>query len=55
MKPDRSIALIDCHSFYASVEHAAYPEYDGMPVAIGDPERRSEIILAACPIAKKAG
>ena len=55
MKPLRTIALIDCQSFYASVEHAAHPEYDGMPVAIGDPERRSGIVLAACPIAKAKG
>jgi DNA polymerase IV len=55
MKPLRTIALIDCQSFYASVEKAAHPEYDGMPVAIGDPERRSGIILAACPLAKAKG
>jgi nucleotidyltransferase/DNA polymerase involved in DNA repair len=55
MKKERTIALIDCQSFYASVEHAAHPEYNGMPVAIGDPERRSGIILAACPLAKSKG
>jgi DNA polymerase-4 len=55
MKPTRSIALIDCQSFYASVEKAAHPEYKDMPVAIGDPERRSGIILAACPLAKAKG
>jgi DNA polymerase-4 len=47
--------LIDCQSFYASVEHAAHPEYEGLPVAIRDPERRSGIILAACPLAKAKG
>jgi DNA polymerase-4 len=55
MKPLRTIALIDCQSFYASVEKASHPEYKNMPVAIGDPERRSGIILAACPLAKAKG
>ncbi len=53
---DRVIMLADCQSFYASVEKAAHPEYKGLPVAVaGDPARRSGIILAACPIAKKRG
>ncbi|WP_232058162.1 DNA polymerase IV [Cohnella abietis] len=48
--------LVDCQSFYASVEKAAHPEYKHRPLAVaGDPARRSGIILAACPIAKKAG
>lgn len=47
--------LIDGQSFYASVEKAAHPEYRDNPVAVGDPERRSGIILAACPIAKACG
>jgi len=48
--------LVDCQSFYASVEKAARPELYGKPVAVaGDPERRSGIILAACPIAKSYG
>lgn len=47
--------LADCQSFYASVEKAAHPEYRDMPVAVGDPERRSGIILAACPLAKYRG
>ncbi|CAG7654893.1 DNA polymerase IV [Paenibacillus allorhizosphaerae] len=52
----RIIMLADCQSFYASVEKAAHPEYADKPVAVaGDPARRSGIILAACPIAKKAG
>ena len=52
----RVIMLADCQSFYASVEKAAHPEYADKPVAVaGDPARRSGIILAACPIAKKAG
>ncbi|WP_375547036.1 DNA polymerase IV [Paenibacillus sp.] len=48
--------LVDCQSFYASVEKAAHPEYRDKPVAVaGSPERRSGIILAACPIAKSFG
>jgi DNA polymerase-4 len=47
--------LIDGQSFYASVEKSAHPEYKDKPVAVGDPERRSGIILAACPIAKSRG
>ncbi|QJD87533.1 DNA polymerase IV [Cohnella herbarum] len=52
---DRTIFLIDGQSFYASVEKAAHPEYRDKPVAVGDPERKSGIILAACPIAKSKG
>lgn len=52
----RVIALADCQSFYASVEKAAHPEYKYKPLAVaGDPQRRSGIILAACPIAKSFG
>lgn len=52
---DRTIFLIDGQSFYASVEKAAHPEYRDKPVAVGDPERKSGIILAACSIAKSKG
>ncbi|RAV04685.1 DNA polymerase IV [Paenibacillus sp. YN15] len=52
---DRTIFLIDAQSFYASVEKAGRPELANRPVAIGDPERPSGIILAACHIAKKQG
>ncbi|MCQ6558136.1 DNA polymerase IV [Paenibacillus mendelii] len=56
MPSDRVIMLADCQSFYASVEKASHPEYHDHPVVVaGDPERRSGIILAACPIAKKRG
>ncbi len=56
MAPERTIFLADCQSFYASIEKAEHPEYAGLPVAVaGDPERRSGIILAACPQAKKHG
>ncbi|REE69532.1 DNA polymerase-4 [Paenibacillus taihuensis] len=52
----RTIFLVDCQSFYASVEKALNPELEGKPVAVaGDPERRSGIILAACPLAKAKG
>lgn len=48
--------LGDCQSFYASVEKADYPQYKYKPLVVaGDPERRSGIVLAACPIAKKYG
>lgn len=55
MHPERSILLVDGQSFYASVEKAAHPEFENKPVAVGDPTRRSGIILAACPIAKQRG
>lgn len=51
----RTIFLVDGQSFYASVEKAAHPEYRDKPVVVGDPARRSGIILAACPIAKQYG
>ncbi|OMF20491.1 DNA polymerase IV [Paenibacillus sp. FSL H7-0331] len=53
---ERIILLVDCQSFYASVEKAAHPEYRDKPLVVaGDPARRSGIILAACPIAKEYG
>ncbi|WP_256720686.1 MULTISPECIES: DNA polymerase IV [Paenibacillus] len=53
---NRVIMLGDCQSFYASVEKADHPEYTGRPLVVaGDPERRSGIVLAACPLAKKKG
>ncbi|GGG82965.1 DNA polymerase IV [Paenibacillus radicis (ex Gao et al. 2016)] len=53
---ERTIMLIDCQSFYASVEKASHPEYHDDPIVVaGDPSRRSGIILAACPIAKSYG
>lgn len=55
-QPKRVIMLADCQSFYASVEKAAHPQYKNRPLVVaGDPERRSGIVLAACPIAKKYG
>ncbi|MGY0691848.1 DNA polymerase IV [Virgibacillus sp. FSP13] len=52
----RVIFLVDMQTFYASVEKAENPKLKDKPVIVsGDPERRSGIILAACPIAKKYG
>lgn len=52
----RIIFLADCQSFYASVEKASDPTIADKPVVVaGDPERRSGIILTACPIAKSYG
>jgi len=48
--------MADMQSFYASVEKASHPEWEHKPVIVsGDPEKRSGIILAACPLAKKYG
>jgi DNA polymerase-4 len=56
MSKPRVILLADCQSFYASVEKASYPQYADKPLVVaGDPERRSGIILAACPLAKRFG
>lgn len=55
MGKERIIMLVDGQSFYASVEKAARPDLHDKPVAVGDPERRSGIILAACPVAKLRG
>jgi nucleotidyltransferase/DNA polymerase involved in DNA repair len=51
-----AIFLVDMQSFYASVEKADQPELKEKPLVVaGDPERRSGIVLAACPLAKKYG
>jgi nucleotidyltransferase/DNA polymerase involved in DNA repair len=56
LQGERVIFLADCQSFYACVEKADHPGCKDKPVAVaGDPELRSGIILAACPIAKKRG
>lgn len=53
---ERVVMLGDCQSFYASVEKADHPQYKNRPLVVaGDPERRSGIVLAACPIAKRSG
>ncbi|MEJ8544445.1 DNA polymerase IV [Brevibacillus borstelensis] len=52
----RIIFLADMQSFYASIEKAARPELRDKPIVVaGDPERRSGVVLAACPIAKSYG
>lgn len=52
----RVIFLVDMQSFYASVEKADQPTLKHRPVIVsGDPKKRSGIILAACPLAKKFG
>lgn len=53
---EKVIFLVDMQSFYASVEKAEQPRLKKHPVIVsGDPERRSGVVLAACPIAKKKG
>jgi DNA polymerase-4 len=56
MKSKRIIFLADMQSFYASIEKAADPSLRDKPIVVaGDPERRSGVVLAACPIAKSYG
>ncbi len=56
MTSKRIIFLADMQSFYASIEKAANPEIRNKPIVVaGDPERRSGVVLAACPIAKSYG
>ncbi|MEK3886883.1 DNA polymerase IV [Bacillus sp. FSL K6-3431] len=53
---EKVIFLVDMQSFYASVEKVCDNTLKGKPVIVaGDPERRSGIVLAACPLAKKYG
>ncbi|MDT8861616.1 DNA polymerase IV [Alkalihalobacillus sp. MEB130] len=52
----KTIFLVDMQSFYASIEKARYPHLEHKPLVVsGDPKRRSGVILAACPLAKKSG
>ncbi len=52
----RIVFLVDMQSFYASIEKAANPQLRNQPIVVaGDPERRSGVVLAACPIAKSYG
>jgi DNA polymerase-4 len=56
MTSKRIVFLADMQSFYASIEKAANPEIRHKPIVVaGDPERRSGVVLAACPIAKSYG
>ncbi|WP_445487413.1 DNA polymerase IV [Niallia sp. 03133] len=53
---DNVILLVDMQSFYSSVEKVDFPELADKPLIVsGDPERRSGVVLAACPLAKKWG
>lgn len=53
---NKVIFLVDMQSFYASCEKADHPDIRNKPVIVaGDPKKRSGIILAACPLAKKYG
>ncbi|MBU8879235.1 DNA polymerase IV [Bacillus sp. FJAT-29790] len=53
---EKVIFLADIQSFYASVEKVKNDAYRNQPLVVaGDPERRSGIILAACPLAKNFG
>lgn len=52
----RTVLLIDMQSFYCGVEKVRQSGLDDKPIVVaGDPERRSGVILAACPIAKTYG
>lgn len=53
---ERVIFLVDIQSFFASIEKRADPSLRHKPIVVaGDPERRSGVILAACPLAKRWG
>ncbi|MFS0643829.1 DNA polymerase IV [Siminovitchia sp. 179-K 8D1 HS] len=53
---NKVIFLVDMQSFYASVEKVCNNSLKNKPVIVaGDPERRSGIVLAACPLAKNYG
>lgn len=53
---DRVILLVDMQTFYASCEKADHPEFRYKPLIVaGDPQQRSGIVLAACPLAKDRG
>ena len=56
MQNKRIVFLADMQSFFASVEKAANPSLRDQPIVVaGDPERRSGVVLAACPLAKSYG
>lgn len=56
MSKPKVIFLSDAEAFYASVEKSENPEYKNKPLVVaGSIERRSGIVLAACPIAKSFG
>ena len=49
------ILLVDMQSFYASVEKRKRLISKAYVIVSGDPERRSGVVLAACPLAKRYG
>ncbi|WP_147805304.1 DNA polymerase IV [Alkalicoccus halolimnae] len=52
----KTIFLLDMQSFFASVEQQKHGLSSSCPLVVsGDPSRPSGVILAACPLAKKAG
>lgn len=54
MKRESVIFLVDIQSYYASVEKIDRPHLKDTPLVVaGDPNRRSGVVLAACPLAKK--
>ncbi|QZT35442.1 DNA polymerase IV [Caldalkalibacillus thermarum TA2.A1] len=56
MPRERVIFLVDVQSFFASIEKTADRSLQHKPIVVaGDPERRSGVILAACPLAKQWG
>ncbi|MDQ0339127.1 nucleotidyltransferase/DNA polymerase involved in DNA repair [Caldalkalibacillus uzonensis] len=56
MSREQVIFLVDVQSFFASIEKTADPSLQHKPIVVaGDPERRSGVILAACPLAKQWG
>lgn len=53
---ERIILHCDLNNFYASVEMLKNPEYKNKPLAVtGNPKKRTGIVLAKSPIAKKMG
>ncbi|WP_018924393.1 DNA polymerase IV [Salsuginibacillus kocurii] len=51
-----TILLVDMQSFYANLEKVRNPSLASKPIVVaGDPNIRSGVILAACPLAKTWG
>ncbi|QQK74848.1 DNA polymerase IV [Salicibibacter cibarius] len=56
VQSSRTVFLVDMQSFFVSIEKVQDPTLEDHPVVVaGDPEIRSGVILAACPLAKKWG
>lgn len=53
---EKIIFLVDMQSFFVSVEQQLHGYSPSTPIVVsGDPSRPSGVILAACPLAKRAG